>query len=177
MTRVLGFWLACLWFTNGLAAPTLPAGILKLQPYAAPALQLADMDGNHFDLRQARGHWVFVHFWASWCAPCRREMPTIQRMHAQFAHSRLQVVLINTAEDDDTVFTFLSAVAPQLTSLMDRDGQTTASWRPRGLPATYLVDPQGTVRFQALGGRRWDQHDYRQFLQHLMDGAGKPDTR
>lgn len=177
MTRVLGFWLACLWFTNGIAAPTLPAGILKLQPYTAPALQLSDMDGNPFDLRQARGHWVFVHFWASWCAPCRREMPTIQRLHEQFAHSRLQLVLINTAEDDDTVFTFLSAVAPQLTSLMDRNGLATERWRPRGLPATYLVDPQGNVRYQALGGRPWDQGDYQQFLRHLTGAGVNPATR
>jgi cytochrome c biogenesis protein CcmG/thiol:disulfide interchange protein DsbE len=151
------------------AQPTaLPDGI---RPYdvAAPTLELSDMDRRAFSLQEdGRGQWVFVHFWASWCGPCRKEMPAIERMAEQMEGRRLRVVLVNTAENEDTVFTFLAETAPGLRSLMDRDGQVTEAWQPRGLPATYLVDPQGRIRYQALGGRPWDQEGYLLFLDKLL---------
>jgi len=75
---------------------------------------------------------------------------------------------VSSAEDEDTVFSFLSAYAPDIRPLMDRDGQVTEKWKPRGLPATYLVDPDGQVRYQALGGRAWDSPPYINFLRSLM---------
>jgi len=147
---------------------TLPKGLMALDGGPAPALKLYDMDGESFDLTDARGHWVFVHFWASWCQPCRREMPTIQRMATRMETTSLEVVLVNTAETDDTVFGFLGIVAPELPTLMDRDGLVTERWQPRGLPSTFLVDPSGRLRFLALGGREWDSADYLEFLRKLV---------
>lgn len=149
------------------AADELPEGIIALEPYPAPELALEDLDGEGFDLDEARGQWVFVHFWASWCGPCRREMPAVERMVGRIDQDDWEVVLINTAESEDTVWEFLSATAPGLESLLDRDGLATEDWEPRGLPATYLVDPQGRVRYQALGGREWDQPAYLGFLERL----------
>lgn len=146
----------------------LPPGILALDGRAAPALALADMDGHRFELRQARGRWVFVHFWASWCGPCRREMPAIQRMAHRLDDPRLRIVLVNVSESADTVFTFLGVSAPDLSALLDRDGRVTERWEPRGLPATFLVDPRGRLRYQALGGRAWDRPAYLGFLRRLL---------
>jgi len=146
----------------------LPPGILALDGRPAPPLALADMDGYRFDLRQARGHWVFVHFWASWCGPCRREMPAIQRMARRIGDPRLRIELVNVAESADTVFTFLGVTAPDLSTLLDRNGTVANRWEPRGLPATYLVDPKGRLRYQALGGRPWDEPAYLRFLRRLL---------
>lgn len=152
--------------------PSRPTGILALGGHPAPPLALEDMDGNAFDLERARGQWVFVHFWASWCGPCRREMPAIQSMAGAMRETPLRIVLINTAEDEDTIWSFLAAVAPELDTLMDRDGLVTEAWKPRGLPATYLVDPGGMVRYQALGGRPWDEPVYLDFLRGLIGADG-----
>ncbi|HEC19225.1 MAG TPA: TlpA family protein disulfide reductase [Gammaproteobacteria bacterium] len=143
-----------------------PKGVMPVAPRAAPALVLQDMDGARFDLARQRGRWVFVHFWASWCGPCRREIPAIQRLAQKLKTAKQAPVLaiINTAEDEDTVFTFLGVLAPDLMPLMDSDGEVTEAWQPRGLPSTYLVDPRGMIRYQALGGRPWDEDDYFQFL-------------
>ncbi len=146
----------------------LPDGIIRLEPYAAPRLELNDMDGAAYDLQDDKGALIFVHFWASWCVPCREEMPAIQRMTEILAPEGLKIALINTAEDEDTVFTFLATLAPELRPLMDRDGQATEAWKPRGLPATYVVDQQGQVRYQALGGRAWDESAYLEFLRALI---------
>jgi len=147
----------------------LPKGILPLAARPAPELALNDLDGNRFDLtlEQKKGRWVFVHFWASWCGPCRREMPAIQRMLEKFTEPPFEVAIVNTAESEDTVFTFLGVLAPDIVPLLDRDGAVTEAWQPRGLPSTYLVDPQGNIRYQALGGRAWDETEYLQFLQTL----------
>lgn len=162
-------WLAAaaLWLPTVVAETpsAIPKGILSLDADPAPALQVTG-DGEPFDLGEHRGRWVFVHFWASWCGPCRREMPGIQRMSGQL-DERWTVVMINTAEDEDTIFTFLAEVAPDMESYRDPDGLATEDWEPRGLPATYLVDPQGKLRFQALGGRPWDEADYLGFLRRL----------
>ncbi len=161
---------ACLWFAAlpALAGEQLPKGLLVLDGREAPPLVLNDLDGERWDISAARGRWLFVHFWATWCGPCRKEMPTIQAIFPKFAASQLEIVLINTAESEDTVFAFLAEVAPDITPLMDSDGLVTERWQPRGLPATFFVDPEGRLQYLALGGRPWDSPEYLEFVQRLV---------
>jgi thiol-disulfide isomerase/thioredoxin len=147
-------------------AAELPEGLIALDGRPAPALKLADLDGQVTDLAALRGRWAMVHFWASWCVPCRRELPAIAAM-ARTKPETLALVMVNTAETDDEVFAFLTAVAPELTTLLDRDGQVTERWQPRGLPSTFFVDPQGRLRYLTLGGRPWDSPAYQRFLAGL----------
>ena len=145
-----------------------PAGMIPLSGKQAPILVLKDMDGNAIDLKQSRGRWAFVHFWATWCGPCRREMPTIHNMSEKMKGTNLDILLVNTAEDDEKVFGFLGIVAPELNSLMDYDGLTTEKWQPRGLPSTFLVGPKGKLRYLALGGRKWDSPEFLAFLKRII---------
>lgn len=145
-----------------------PKGIITLDGREAPPLVLKDMDGESWDIADARGHWVFVHFWATWCGPCRKEMPTIQAIFPQFDPRQLEIVLINVAEDEDTVFSFLASVAPDIVPLMDSDGLVTERWQPRGLPASFFVDPEGKLRYLALGGRPWNTPTYLDFIKSVI---------
>jgi len=157
-----------------LAAPTLaedikpPFGIRHYDKGLAPDFSLQDMDGDTFELKSARGHWVFLHFWASWCGPCKKEMPAVHRL-ADIMQDQLQIVMINTAEDEDTIFAFLAAINVSLNSLLDKDGLVTEAWKPRGLPTTFLIDPQGKIKYQAIGGRDWDEAEYLGFIRQLID--------
>ena len=150
-------------------ASELPPGVLQVDGMPAPALRLNNLDGEPYDLANTAGRWRFVHFWASWCGPCRREMPSIQNMIGLMKDSSIEFVLVNTAETEDEIFTFLGIVTPELelAPLTDRDGLVTEAWQPRGLPATYLVDPDGHIRYQALGGREWEKPAYLAFLRSL----------
>ncbi len=123
------------------------------------------------DLAALKGRWVMLHFWASWCTPCRVEMPTIQAMSKHAIAQRMELVLVNTAESEDTIFEFLPLVAPDLDTLRDPDGKVTEQWAPRGLPSTFLIDPQGMIRYLALGGRDWNSTAFLSFLDQLLPPA------
>ena len=149
-----------------------PKGVLAVPgALAAPPLRLANSDGEVTDLAALRGKWVMLHFWASWCRPCRAEMPTIQAMSKQPVAQRMALVLVNTAESEETIFEFLPVVAPDLSTLRDPDGKVTEQWAPRGLPSTFLIDPKGMVRFVALGGRDWNSPAFLRFLEQLISAA------
>lgn len=171
----LGSWLvAGLVAGAGAGAADLPPGLMPRDGRPAPALRLTNMEGQVTDLSELRGQWVMVHFWATWCGPCRREMPTLQGLSQRLPPQRLRVLLVNTAETDDEVFSFLGLVAPDLDSLMDRDGTVTERWQPRGLPSSFLIDPDGRQRYLALGGRDWATGAYLDFLRPLTrSGAAK----
>ncbi len=148
-----------------------PFGIRHYDIGAAQNFTLNDIDGEAFELNKSKGHWIFLHFWASWCGPCKEEMPMIQKLSDVMKDEKFQVVMINTAEDEDTIFEFLSAIDIKLNSLMDVDGLVTEAWKPRGLPTTFLINPEGEVKYQAIGGREWDKLLYTDFLKQLIHKA------
>ena len=146
----------------------IPFGIRLYDIGTAQNFTLNDIDGEKFELSNSTGSWVFLHFWASWCGPCREEMPTIQKLANAMQGEKFKIVMINTAEDEDTIFEFLSAIDVDLNSLMDVDGQVTEVWQPRGLPTTFLINPKGEVKYQAIGGREWGKDEYIQFIRRLI---------
>ena len=161
--------LACV--ATAYAQAPLPDGIIAVTPKKAPEILLKNMDDEPLTGFPARDTWTFVHFWASWCGPCKREMPAISGLIKHFRKNEIRIILVNTSEDDEAVFAFLGGIDPDMKTYMDRDGQVTEKWAPRGLPATYLVDPEGVIRYQALGGRNWLQDNYLEFLHSLTRGS------
>ena len=149
------------------AAADLPPGLMVRDSAPAPVLRLTNVAGEVTDLKDLRGQWVMVHFWATWCGPCRKEMPSLQALAKLLPPQRLRVLLVNTAETDDDVFAFLGLVAPDLDTLMDRDGSVTEHWQPRGLPSSFLIDPDGRQRYLALGGRDWAAGPTLAFLRQI----------
>ena len=148
--------------------PKPPFGIRHYDMGNAHNFTLPDIDGEEVTLSSLKGHWVFLHFWASWCGPCREEMPAIQQLADIFKDKKFAIIMINTAEDEDTIFEFLSAIDVELNSLMDVDGTVTETWKPRGLPTTFLINPKGKIKYQAIGGREWDNPEYIKFIKQLI---------
>ena len=150
-----------------------PFGIRNHDIGSAQNFTLSDIDGEKFELEDSRGQWVFLHFWASWCGPCREEMPTLQTLADALQDESFQIVMVNTAEDEDTIFEFLAAFDVELNSLMDVDGLVTETWKPRGLPTTFLINPEGEVKYQAIGGREWSKPEYIGFIKKLISLSDK----
>ena len=146
MKKLYLIFFTCILLAPATQAVDLPRNIITLDGSVADNFVISDYDDKTYELEQSRGRWVFLHFWASWCGPCRKEMPIVHQLQKQLADKPIDIVIVNTAEDEDTIFSFLGSVAPDLHSYMDRDGELTEIWAPRGLPTTFFIDPQGRKR-------------------------------
>ncbi len=117
---------------------------------------LPDMDGKRHKLSDYRGHPVIVNFWATWCPPCREELPSMNRAWAQVQKKGIMMLAINVGEGEDVIFPFMADYPIDFPVLLDQDGQTINRWPVRGLPTTFVIDPDGRIVYQAIGGRAWD---------------------
>ncbi len=123
---------------------------------AAPDFSLPDMDGTVHRLSDYRGRVVVVNFWATWCPPCREEMPSMQRAWKWMQKEGMVLLAINVGESEDQVFAFSGDYEVEFPLLLDKDSAVLNRWPARGLPTTYVVDPEGRLAFRAIGGREWD---------------------
>jgi peroxiredoxin len=125
----------------------------------APDFVLADIDGNQYRLSDYRGQVVIINFWATWCPPCRAEMPSMQRAWQQLEKEGILMLGINVGEDEDTIFPFTANYPVEFPLLMDQDSRVINQWPVRGLPTTFVVSPEGKITYRAIGGREWDDPD------------------
>jgi thiol-disulfide isomerase/thioredoxin len=116
-----------------------------------PALRLPLVDGGVFELTSHRGSWVVVNFWATWCAPCVKEMPELSALHA--AHDRVSVVGLAYEQIEPEALRKALARRPVSypIAIVDPYELPPGIAAPRGLPMTYLIDPQGNVKREFLG--------------------------
>ncbi|MFQ5644852.1 MAG: redoxin domain-containing protein [Thiogranum sp.] len=121
----------------------------------APDFTLRDMDGVEHTLSGYRGKVVILNFWASWCPPCREEMPSMQRAWEEFRTEDVVMLAVNVGEDEDSIFEFTASYPVEFPLLLDSDSAVIGSWPVRGLPTTFIIDPQGRIVYRAIGGRDW----------------------
>ncbi len=141
--------------------PPLSHSLTTLMPRPAPALKLNDMRGAAHDLSQLKGRVVLINFWATWCPPCRREMPSMERLAQQLKGEAFSVLAVNVGESVNDIELFTSQLDADLNFpiLLDRSSESMQAWKISGLPTTYLVDKKGRVVAGAIGGREFDHPD------------------
>jgi thiol-disulfide isomerase/thioredoxin len=122
-------------------------------------------------LADYRGRVVLVNFWATWCAPCRAEMPSMERLRRSLDGEPFTILAVNVGEDANAVRAFADSVTMRFPLLLDVDSSVTRAWGARALPATFILGPDGRVRYQAIGARDWEDSDIRSRLRALMPGA------
>mgnify|MGYP006283333565 CR=1 FL=1 len=122
---------------------------------ATPDWQLPDLQGQAWGAQGLKGRTVLLNFWASWCEPCRSEMPSLELAAQQFEAQGLVVLAVNFRETDLTLQRFLQAYPTSLTVLRDRDGAATRSWGVRVFPSTVLIDKTGQARAWVQGEIDW----------------------
>lgn len=155
---MLRFWLLLTALLLPLCASA--AGKQTLTPVAdlppAPDFTLQDVDGKTWRLSELRGRPVIVNFWATWCPPCREEMPSMQRAWEQLQAEGVVMLAVNVGESADTVFQFTANYPVDFPLLLDLDSAVLGLWPVQGLPATFVVDAAGRIAYRAIGGREWD---------------------
>lgn len=120
--------------------------------FRAPAFTLAALDGTTVSLTDLRGRIVLVNFWATWCVPCRSEMPAIEAAYQAHAVHDFAVLAINVGEDDNTVKTFVDEFHLTFPILLDRDLKVVQQYEVQALPTSLFVDRDGIIRATSLGG-------------------------
>lgn len=134
----------------------------------APPLSLNDLDGKRWDLTALHGRAVLLNFWATWCEPCREEMPSLQALAQRHWTDPLAVLTVNYRESEAMIRRFIERVPLTLPVLLDRDGSATKAWTPRVFPTTVLIDRGGQPRQQVVGAVDWGADEARRWLLDLL---------
>lgn len=140
--------------------------ILPIQP--APALSLPTLDQSRIDLSQMRGKVVLVNFWAVWCPPCRKEMPSMNRLMARLGGKPFAILGVNEGESTDEILAFLKQVPVNFPILLDSEGAYLKSWRVFAFPTSYVVDKQGRLRLGLFGSIEWDSPEVVAQVEKLL---------
>jgi thiol-disulfide isomerase/thioredoxin len=117
---------------------------------------------------------VLINFWATWCEPCRAEMPSINRLRASLGAQPFAVLAVNVGESEPRIRRFLEQVPLDFTVLLDRDGAASKAWRARVLPMSFLIGPDGRIRYTVIGEYDWTQDAVRKAVYGLMPPGGAP---
>jgi len=148
----------------------------ELKPWtggATPALALKDPAGKTQDLAAYRGKVVLVNFWATWCAPCREEMPSMQALRERFAGKGFEVLAVNVMESEEAIAAFRESELIALPVLMDRDGEAAKRWKVRLLPMSFVIDRRGAIRYQLVGEANWTGSNIASAIERLIDANAK----
>lgn len=152
--------------------PQLSHQFTKLDPpLPAPGFSLNDMDGEPHALADYRGMVVLVNFWATWCPPCRREMPALERLYLKLRERGFMVLAINQWEDADLVFSYMGQlnVFPSFPVLFDPESRVSADYGVKGLPTSFLIDRDGRLVYRAVGGREFDHPEIERVVESLLE--------
>ena len=152
----------------------------ELKPWkggATPPLALQDLDGRPHRLEDYRGKVVLINFWATWCEPCRAEMPSMNRLRAALSGRPFAVLAVNLAEPEARIRRFMEQVPLDFPVLLDRDTTAAKAWKARVLPASFLVGPDGRIRYSVLGEIDWTGERVRSTIQKMLPPANTPATQ
>ena len=132
-------------------------GLLEPAFEIDPKRDIADLAGNTHRIGDYAGKVLIVSFWATWCPPCRKEMPSLARLGRELGPEAAAVLAVNVGDREDRIRDFLDKIDHDgLTVLLDAEKAMPGTWFLRGLPVTYVLDRSGKVVLAAIGDRVWD---------------------
>ena len=165
MTRYFTALLILLWMPSQLGAG-------EVQPYEgflqSPQLSLADLGGKNHRLSDYRGQVVLVNFWASWCTPCVRELPSLNRLRKAFGDQPFEILGVNVAEPPNRLKRFLKRNPIDFPILYDRESEAFYAWNVKGLPTSFVIDREGGIRYQVQGAIEWDDAETIGIIESLL---------
>jgi len=164
--------LAC---TAGMAIADDDFSRLKLSRAGAgtplPAFTLTSVDGKALDFSQLRGKVLVLNFWATWCGPCKEEMPALDRLRRRFDPRDVAILTITTEHERTGIQQFMKQFNSALPVLLDEHRDVSLAFMVRGLPTTVFIAKNGTVVGRAVGPREWDGPDAIRFIEGLREEA------
>jgi thiol-disulfide isomerase/thioredoxin len=133
-----------------------------------PAFELADITGRTWRLADLKGRAALLNFWASWCEPCRAEMPTLQQLADLYGADKLLVLAINFKEPAARALQFAKKTGVTLPVLLDIDGKTAVRWGVKVFPTTLMIDNRGRARQRVMGEVDWTSAAAEKLISPLL---------
>jgi thiol-disulfide isomerase/thioredoxin len=117
---------------------------------------LKTLDGKQMSLSELRGKVVFLNFWATWCGPCRQEMPSMEALYQRFKNSGLEFAAVDIMEKEPDVGAYIKQNNINFPIALDADGNVSKNYRIQGIPATFIINRNGKIILSAVGARNWN---------------------
>ncbi|HDZ49746.1 MAG TPA: TlpA family protein disulfide reductase [Candidatus Aerophobetes bacterium] len=143
-------------------------------PLKAPDFTLKNLEGFSVSLKDFAGKVVFLNFWATWCGPCRDEMPSMEKLWQRFKEEAFVILAVDLREEKEEVNSFMKDYGLTFPVLLDSRGEVGSMFGVRAIPTTYLIDSEGRIVGKALGARDWANEDAFDLIEHLLSET-KPD--
>ena len=135
----------------------------------APDFSLVDKQGKTWTLSKLKGKVVFVNFWATWCPPCREEMPSMQRLYSLMPKDKFEMLAILENDKPERADAFAKQLGITLPILYDEEKKAWPKYGLTGLPETFIVDKQGVIREKFIGPAQWDSPQAVEMLKKYID--------
>ena len=134
----------------------------------APEFSLPSLDGGAVSLAGLRGRVVLVNFWATWCEPCKEEMPAMERLYQAWREGGFELLAISVGEAPEPVREFRDALGLSFPVLLDADKSVSRRYQTFRFPESYLIDRDGVVVERYVGPRQWDHEAYQERVGRLL---------
>ena len=144
-------------------------GITRVGPAKTPGFELENMAGTLVSLDDYKGRVVLLNFWATWCPPCKAEMPAMERLHKELYGKGLSIVAIDDFEKREKVEKFLKEYPYTFDILLDPTGKTSEAFKAMMLPTSFIIDKEGNAVGKAVGMREWDSADSKALFMELIN--------
>jgi peroxiredoxin len=180
-TLLSRFWAAFFWIVL-LTAVMPPSGQSQVNYKVIPNLEgmkektptpdftLPNPDGKKVSLKDFRGKVIFLNFWATWCVPCREEMPAMEKLYQEYKNRNFVVLAVNVKDRKQDAVNFMKELKLSYPMVIDLDAKVGLLYGAWGLPTTYLIGPQGEGLARAWGPAEWYSPAARNLIKDLLDG-------
>ena len=129
---------------------------------------LKDLNGRETSLREFDGRVVFLNFWATWCGPCRAEIPSMEQLYGELRDQGFTILAVNSQEPPEQVSAFVEEAGMSFPVLLDAEGRIGAVYGVRAISTTYIIGPQGAILGRMVGTRDWNSPEIISLVKELL---------
>ena len=140
----------------------------SVAPAAAPAFTLQSTNGQQVSLAQFKGDVVMINFWASWCGPCREEMPVLEKLYTKYKPMGFTMIGVNVEPDSSLAAKWLTATPVSFPILFDTKSEVSKLYSVAGMPSTVIIDRKGNLRWLHRGYKDGDENEYLNQIRALV---------
>lgn len=143
-------------------------GLVPIDHRPASNFELTDIANQSINLKDKRGKVILLNFWASWCPPCVKEIPSMNRLAESFDTDKFEIVSVNFKESPETIAAFLKSVQVDFPVLIDLDGTVSSRYEIFSFPSSFIIDAQGNIRYSVNAAIEWDEPNVKEVIDSII---------